>query len=291
MEEMISAHMDRGEYYNAQMMYKTLAFRMKKRGAFGEAAELLGGGAERMLRAGQYLGGSELGQLMIQVGTGCKRGAFIIFSSSDVHGRQSCRERGGGGADTEVVVPLPQRGVRAAESVSADGHQVECGHTSATSDGGGEGSSAIPGKRPSLPRACLPRGGAGHVPCRARPFHQRCLEDYTLSISKDSQPISGGAADLLVKLVNSSLPDIDEKEVDLFVVRAMLKFLCLGDLKNANLFMNGFKEVGTLCEKFLMMLTIRLKILFEKHEPTPLSNFAHFLLLTLGLTISYSSFF
>lgn len=43
--------------------------------------------------------------------------------------------------------------------------------------------------------------------------------------------------------MKSLLPQMEENEIDLFVTRSILKFLCLGDLKNANLLMNGFKEV------------------------------------------------
>lgn len=74
MDGMIDGYLEKGEYYNAQMMYKTLAFRHKKRGAYGEAVALLCVGAERLLRAQQYLAGSELGQLMVQVGGRRRRG-------------------------------------------------------------------------------------------------------------------------------------------------------------------------------------------------------------------------
>jgi hypothetical protein len=103
MDAMIDGYLEKGEYYNAQMMYKTLAFRHKKRGAYGEAVALLAVGAERLLRGGQYLGGSELGQLMVQVrhtpASAMRRDASVLTClRADVHRGQVPRD---GRADWE----------------------------------------------------------------------------------------------------------------------------------------------------------------------------------------------
>jgi hypothetical protein len=85
----------------------------------------------------------------------------------------------------------------------------------------------------------------------------------------------GGAADLLETHIKSLLPQMDENEIDLFVTRSILKFLCLGDLKNANLLMNGFKEVcGVNPQMHLshgfLRLTRRFYLKSENHLLSPI---------------------
>jgi golgi to ER traffic protein 4 len=63
----IETLLSEGEYYNALLMYKTVAFRYKKRGTYEKAIELLKDGIAKFINVSQFTEANELSLILIQV--------------------------------------------------------------------------------------------------------------------------------------------------------------------------------------------------------------------------------
>eukprot|EP00124_Ichthyophonus_hoferi_P005921 Ihof_evm2s1045 gene=Ihof_evmTU2s1045 len=67
--EKLRASVERGDYYEAQQMYRTVYFRYMGLEKYGDALQLLQSGATLLLKAGQYASGADLALLILDIYT------------------------------------------------------------------------------------------------------------------------------------------------------------------------------------------------------------------------------
>jgi len=239
-----------GNYYEAQQMYKTIHARYMHAKKYDDAAELLESGAVVMLKHGQVTCGTELGVLLIGTLTTAK----VPFDSSAIDRVRaifSAYPRVGG---TELEKEASDSSSETSEAVVAARTRVE-GCT-------------------SFMKAALKWSIEAGGQSRGAPEFHDMLGEYIWTespyaeIMKASQHfVRGSQPEVFAKVVIECIDKCYPGEADLVIARAVLLYLSLGNLRDANRLWDAIKQ--------------RLDGSSQDWQDTPLLHFIKFLLLTL----------
>lgn len=239
-----------GDYYEAQQMYKSVHSRYLHAKKYSEAIELLSSGAVAMLKHGQVTCGTELGLLLIQTLTVAK----IPFDSSAIDQIRAIFNAYPRAADSQQESEASNSGVVSSEAAVAARTRVE-GCTSFL--------------RAAL-KWSMETGGFS----RGAPELHDMLGEYVWSESpvpemmKASQHfVRGNQPDAFAKVVVECMNKCYPSEADLVIARAVLLYLSLGNLRDANRLWDSVKQ--------------RLSGSSQEFPNSPLLHFVKFLLSTL----------
>ncbi|XP_024388542.1 protein GET4 [Physcomitrium patens] len=252
--EKLEKRVHEGNYYEAQQMYKTIHSRYMHAKKYNEAIELLNSGAVAMLNHGEVTCGTELGVLLIQTFNVAK----LPFDSSTLDQIRT------------IYNAYPRTaGTRQEKSSSND-----------TSNLGVESSEAaviaktrVEGCTSFLRSALKWSIETGGFPRGAPELHDM-LGEYIWTESphpetmKASQHfVRGNQPETFAKVVVECMDKCYPGEADLVVARAVLLYLSLGNLRDANRLWDSVRQ--------------RLSDSSQELPDTPLLHFIKFLLLTL----------
>ncbi|KAG0583585.1 hypothetical protein KC19_3G147300 [Ceratodon purpureus] len=247
-----------GDYYEAQQMYKSVHSRYMHAKKYSEAIELLSSGAVAMLKHGQVTCGTELGLLLIQTLTAAK----VPFDNAAIDQIRAIFNAYPRAADSQQESEASNSGVESSEATVAARTRVE-----------GCTSFLRAALKWSIETGGFSRGAPelhdmlGQYIWTESPAPV-CTPNQHQEMMKASQHfVRGNQPEAFAKVVVECMNKCYPSEADLVIARAVMLYLSLGNLRDANRLWDSVRQ--------------RLSDSSQDFPDSPLLHFVKFLLSTL----------